>query len=718
MAVTTIHAIKSTLSKAVLYIENPDKTDGQALVSGYNCEPQTAPIDFEMTSILAHKARNLKRKKSANLAYHLIQSFSPEDAVTPEQAHEIGKKLAFEFTGGKNEFVIATHIDKGHIHNHIILNAVSFYDYKKLRTAPYQTARQLRDISDRLCMDAQLSVITNPEKIGQLYPTYEKKKRTVSNRTEVRRRLNFCLDRAADCAQFVAMAKELGVAVTIRGKHISYLMDGAGRAIRDDSLSDTDKFTFAGISARLADNAIEQQYIKDRIQEAIQQVSTPAELTEKLKAVGVEMRLKKATGQMQYKAAALDGVWLPADALGDGYSAEGLEKALKEKDASLDASNSKTLEMRYRELTVNYPETGTSKVQVNGQLITNASKRGLVLRVCDSNGNAARLMVNRSQLETTPDGKIEMEVCSNFSYDLVYEDGTHGTIRGAELIRQMDEANHTQPVQIEISANQVKAMSLRGVTLNLPEFGVEHLFIPNEHTQCNLETGSCTISLYPNRQYNYVPTGDEKIRRIVQGTELSEMLGKSVNTSAENASLRQRIAAVERRAGIGNAKFLGKMLQGMADENLFTAADYDKKIVELTRKQMKLTDEIVSLREQKKTYATAARHLQTCKTYKAVWLEYIGKPLAEKSQFFAAHNTELQAYQQAEKQLAKIEVAPAAEPDKINNLVAAVDRRMEELQAELNKSKLQEEKMRKEQQTVTAIQAEHSEQNRNEAMRH
>ena len=311
-----------------------------------------------------------------------------------------------------------------------------------------------------------------------------------------------------------------------------------------------------------------------------------------------------------------------------------------------------------------------------------------------------------------------MEVCSNFSYDLVYEDGTHGTIRGAELIRQMDEANHTQPVQIEISANQVKAMSLRGVTLNLPEFGVERLFIPNEHTQCNLETGSCTISLYPNRQYNYVPTGDEKIRRIVQGTELSEMLGKSVNTSAENASLRQRIAAVERRAGIGNAKFLGKMLQGMADENLFTAADYDKKIVELTRKQMKLTDEIVSLREQKKTYATAARHLQTCKTYKAVWLEYIGKPLAEKSQFFAAHNTELQAYQQAEKQLAKIEVAPAAEPDKINNLVAAVDRRMEELQAELNKSKLQEEKMRKEQQTVTAIQAEHSAQNRNEAMRH
>lgn len=87
MAITKIHAIKSTLGKALAYIENPDKTDGQMLVSGYNCEPQTASIDFEMTAVLAHKARNLKRKRSTNLAYHLIQSFSPEDAVTPEQAH-------------------------------------------------------------------------------------------------------------------------------------------------------------------------------------------------------------------------------------------------------------------------------------------------------------------------------------------------------------------------------------------------------------------------------------------------------------------------------------------------------------------------------------------------------------------------------------------------------------------------------------------------------
>lgn len=265
MAITKIHAIKSTLGKALAYIENPDKTDGQMLVSGYNCEPQTASIDFEMTAVLAHKARNLKRKRSTNLAYHLIQSFSPEDAVAPEQAHELGKKLAFEYTGGKYEYVVATHIDKGHIHNHIMINAVSFYDYKKLRTVPYRTARQIRNISDCLCMEAHLSVIDDPQKIGQLYPKNAGKKKSVSNRTEIRKRLDFCLERATDYSQFFSMAKELEITPTIRGKHMSYLLEGAGRSVRDNSLSDTDTFTYAGICARLSDNAQEQKYLRKTI---------------------------------------------------------------------------------------------------------------------------------------------------------------------------------------------------------------------------------------------------------------------------------------------------------------------------------------------------------------------------------------------------------------------------------------------------------------------
>ena len=451
MAITKIHAIKSTLGKALAYIENPDKTDGQMLVSGYNCEPQTASIDFEMTAVLAHKARNLKRKRSTNLAYHLIQSFSPEDAVTPEQAHELGKKLAFEYTGGKYEYVVATHIDKGHIHNHIMLNAVSFYDYKTLRTVPYRTARQIRDISDRLCMEAHLSVIDDPQKIGQLYPENAGKKKSASNRTEIRKRLDFCLERATDYSQFLSMAEGLEITPTIRGKHMSYLLEGAGRAVRDNSLSDTDTFTYAGICARLSDNAQEQKYLRKTITGILRSATGMADFADKLKTAGIETKVKKSTGQVLYRAAVLDGAWVPEDALGSEFTSEGIEYALKNGEVQIAEDAEITLIDRYQELTIQYPEVCTAAVKLSNRQILSAGKNGLVLQVHDDNGNPAKLMVNKSEVTTSPDGEIIFNVGNDFSYDLVYEDGTHGTIRGAKLIQQIDEENNVLPLAVVLT---------------------------------------------------------------------------------------------------------------------------------------------------------------------------------------------------------------------------------------------------------------------------
>lgn len=485
MAITKIHAIKSTLGKALAYIENPDKTDGQMLVSGYNCEPQTASIDFEMTAVLAHKARNLQRKRSTNLAYHLIQSFSPEDAVTPEQAHELGKKLAFEYTGGKYEYVVATHIDKGHIHNHIMINAVSFYDYKKLRTVPYRTARQIRDISDRLCIEAHLSVIDDPQKIGQLYPENAGKKKSVSNRTEIRKRLNFCLERATGYSQFLSMAKELEITPTIRGKHMSYLLEGAGRSVRDNSLSDTDTFTYAGICARLSDNAQEQKYLRRTITGILSTATGMADFADKLKTAGIETKVKKATGQVLYRATVLDGAWVPEDALGSEFTSEGIEYALKNGEMQIAEDAEITLIDRYQELTIQYPEVCTAAVKLSSRQILSAGKNGLVLQVHDDNGNPAKLMVNKSEVTTSPDGEIIFNVGNDFSYDLVYEDGTHGTIRGAKLIQQIDEENNVLPLAVVLTEDQIKTMSLRGVTIALPSKGIERLFIPEKYVVCN-----------------------------------------------------------------------------------------------------------------------------------------------------------------------------------------------------------------------------------------
>lgn len=112
MAVTKIKPIKSTLSKALAYIQNPAKTEEKMLVSSFGCSYETADIEFAYTLSQA-------LEKGNNLAHHLMQSFEPGE-VSYEKAHEIGRQLADAVTKGQYEYVLTTHIDKGHIHNHVI----------------------------------------------------------------------------------------------------------------------------------------------------------------------------------------------------------------------------------------------------------------------------------------------------------------------------------------------------------------------------------------------------------------------------------------------------------------------------------------------------------------------------------------------------------------------------------------------------------------------
>lgn len=683
MAITKIHAIKSTLSNVILYIENPSKTDGQLLVSGYNVEPQTAALDFEITAMMAHKVHHISCKKTSNLAYHLIQSFSPTEKITPREAHDLGRKLALEFTEGKYEFVIATHIDKGHIHNHIIINSVSFYDYKKLRTVPYRTAQQIRSISDRLCMEAQLSVIKDPQKLGQLYPTYVQKKRTTSNRTEVRKKLNFCLERATNYAQFLQMAQELGISVCQRGKHMTYLPEGAGRAIRDTSLADTDKFTYTGLVERLEDNAAEQLFIRERIAKIFPSVSTFTDFIKQLQSEGVKARVKKQTGQLLYKAADLDGTWIPADALGDGFTLAGLESAIKNKSGILDTNHSTPIAELYQKLTTNYPQNCDTSVRLTSRQICSAGKRGVLLQIHDSSGNPAKLMIDNSHIHTTPDGSVSADIGAAFSYDITYDDSTHGTIRGTDLIRQIDEANLTQPLTVSLTADQIIAMSLRGVTVHLPQYGIERLFIPERYVQRNVDQGSCAISLYLGWQYSYVPIGSEKTRKSISGAELAQSLGGAVQTGNFESSLARRVANVERCAGIENAQELGKLLGSMADNGLHSAADFDKQINAYRREEMELRNEIAELRSKSKVYAATAHNLQACRTYKSVWLEYASKSLAQKDTFYKQNEVALQAYSRAASQLDKMGISLGTEPEKVRQLVTETESRIADLIAEL-----------------------------------
>jgi hypothetical protein len=243
------------VSTAANYIENADKTEQCEFVTGYACEPCTAASDFLETKLLAQRhGRRPNKNVKPHEAYHIIQSFAPGE-VTPEQAHEIGQKLANEFLGGRFEYVIATHIDKNHVHNHILVNSVSFYDYKKLYTAPYKTIEQLRQISNRLSIENDLSVIQTPHKLGYSYKEWSERQNGTSWKSEIRKRLNFILARATSYEEFVQYCADLKIFFNDTGKQTQFRLPGQERNIRGDTLDKkSGRYSVAGIKEQCQRN--------------------------------------------------------------------------------------------------------------------------------------------------------------------------------------------------------------------------------------------------------------------------------------------------------------------------------------------------------------------------------------------------------------------------------------------------------------------------------
>ena len=154
MAYIKIFPIKVTDKKALDYITNPDKTDEKLLVSSFGCSPETADLEFAMTR--EHAKKN-GMDKGDNLAFHLIQSFKPGE-TDAETAHRLGQQFADKVLKGKYEYVISTHVDKNHIHNHIIFNAASFVDHHKY-VSNKRSYHKICRISNRICQENGLATI-------------------------------------------------------------------------------------------------------------------------------------------------------------------------------------------------------------------------------------------------------------------------------------------------------------------------------------------------------------------------------------------------------------------------------------------------------------------------------------------------------------------------------------------------------------------------------
>ena len=240
MAVTKTHPIKSTLKAAIDYICNPEKTDGKLLVSSYGCAAETADIEFAWT-------RRHSIDKGTNLGRHLIQAFEPGE-VSPEKAHEIGMQLAKEVLGGKYEFVLTTHVDKGHIHNHLIFNAVSFVDHKHYHSNK-RSYHFIRRTSDRLCQEHGLSVIVPGQDKGKSYIEHTAAKAGTSYKAKLKAAIDRLIPACKDLEDLLFRLQQEGYEIK-RGKYISCRASDQERFTRLKTLGID--YTEEAISSRIA----------------------------------------------------------------------------------------------------------------------------------------------------------------------------------------------------------------------------------------------------------------------------------------------------------------------------------------------------------------------------------------------------------------------------------------------------------------------------------
>ena len=237
MAVTNVHPIRTTLSKAIAYIMNPEKTEKGVYVNSYGCS-----ADFEKAADEFLEVRSLGTGRGTVLAQHIYQSFHGKE-VTPEQAIKIGEELAEKFLKGKFQYIIAAHVDKDNIHNHIIFNNVSFDDYKSFEYTENRGGKSwenLRFISDELCRENSISVIENPQvSKGKCYFEWQQDVQGKSWKSKLRNIIDETIMESSSFDDFLDKIRAKNIECVYTPDNvikIKFRMEGQGRFSRGRTL--------------------------------------------------------------------------------------------------------------------------------------------------------------------------------------------------------------------------------------------------------------------------------------------------------------------------------------------------------------------------------------------------------------------------------------------------------------------------------------------------
>ena len=244
--------VAEALGRVADYVKNPEKTNGGDLVTAYQCNPSIADQEFLFSKRQYAAITGTEQKGNDVIAYHLRQSFKPGE-IAPELANKIGYELAMSLTKGKHAFIVCTHVDKHHIHSHIVFNSTAIDCTRKFRNF-WRSSFAVRRISDMLCLENGLSVIAEPKPSRGSYGAWLGEGKPPTVRGQLEQIIDTALGQGCkDFDSFLAAMKAAG-AEGKRGKHLAFKIPNGKRFVRSDSLGDD--YTEAAIMERISGKRI------------------------------------------------------------------------------------------------------------------------------------------------------------------------------------------------------------------------------------------------------------------------------------------------------------------------------------------------------------------------------------------------------------------------------------------------------------------------------
>lgn len=479
MVITKHFAIhgKSYRRKLIKYILNPEKTNNLALVSDYGMKNFLDFPSYEEMVQMYHenfisndtlydfRHDRMEENQRKIHAHHIIQSFSPEDHLTPEQINRIGYETVKELTGGKFRFIVATHVDKDHLHNHIIINSVDSNSDKKLKW-DYKVERNLRMISDRFSKIAGAKIIENRYS-HQRYEVYRK----TNHKYELKQRLYFLMEHSRDFEDFKKNAPLLHVEMDFRHKHATFFITDSTmkQVVRGKQLNRKQPYT-----EEFFKNYFAKREIESLMEFLLLKVENMDDLLQKAKLFGLTINPKQKHVSFQFagvevKETELDQKNLydveffqdyfknrkdwQAPETGDFVQLYQEEKLSKEKELP---SDEKFWES-YQEFKSNRDAVHEFEVELSLNQIEKVVDDGIYVKVKFGIRQEGLIFVPNMQLDMEED-KVKVFIRETSSYYVYHKDAAEKNcyMKGRTLIRQFSYENQTIPLRRKATVDMIK----------------------------------------------------------------------------------------------------------------------------------------------------------------------------------------------------------------------------------------------------------------------